>query len=143
MKLDLELEQIYPHPVMHVWSALTDRAALAAWLMPSDFEARLGHRFTFRAEPPPGSNWRGWTECEIVELTPPSRMVWSWKSAEPDCVTSVVFELEEVPGGTRLRLSHAGDTTGPDIGDLNQGWPAKLEQLRDCLGTAERMMSNE
>lgn len=135
MKLDLELEEIYPHPVDHVWSALTDRDALAIWLMPSDFMARVGHRFTFRAEPPPGSNWRGWTECEVIELTPPSRMVWSWKSTDTEFVSSVVFELAEVPGGTLFRLTHAGESTGKDVADVKEGWPAKLRQLGHHLET--------
>jgi uncharacterized protein YndB with AHSA1/START domain len=31
-----------------VWRALTERALIEAWLMPNDFQAVLGHRFTFR-----------------------------------------------------------------------------------------------
>lgn len=135
MKLDLDLEAFYPHPVGRVWSALTDRDALAVWLMPSDFVARVGHRFTFRADPPPGSTWRGWTECEVVELTPPSRMVWTWKSTDEDLVSSVVFELVEVPGGTRFRLMHVGESTSSDVADIKIGWPAKLRQLGDHLET--------
>ena len=37
-----------------VWRALTDRRALSQWRMETDFEPTLGHRFTFRAKPPPG-----------------------------------------------------------------------------------------
>jgi uncharacterized protein YndB with AHSA1/START domain len=30
-------EVVYQHPIRSVWRALTEREALAAWLMPNDF----------------------------------------------------------------------------------------------------------
>ena len=44
-------EARYPHPPERVWRALTDRAELAAWLMPNDFSLREGARFRFDARP--------------------------------------------------------------------------------------------
>jgi hypothetical protein len=46
------LEVIYPYPVERVWRALTDSRALAKWLLPNDFEPRLGHKFSFVREHP-------------------------------------------------------------------------------------------
>lgn len=99
-------ERIYPHPRARVWKAITDRELLGRWLMPSDFEARLGHRFTFRTEPGPGFD--GVIHCEVLELDEPSRMVWSWKGGPLD--TRVTFTLEEVDEGrsTRLLMLHEG-----------------------------------
>ena len=57
MKRTLERSIVYPHPVERVWRALTDREALAQWLMPGDFEPVLGREFQFRAPPAPG--WDG------------------------------------------------------------------------------------
>ena len=47
MKREVTLEVIYPYPPDRVWRALTDRRVLAQWLLPNDFEPRVGHRFHF------------------------------------------------------------------------------------------------
>jgi uncharacterized protein YndB with AHSA1/START domain len=64
-------EVFYPHPREQVWSALTDPKALGLWLMPNDFEPRVGHEFTFRTEPGPG--WDGVVHCRVLEVDPPVR----------------------------------------------------------------------
>ncbi len=123
-------EVIYPHPPRRVWAALTDSAALARWLMPNDFQARVGHRFTFRVQPTSG--WSGVVECEVVELDAPRRLAYTWRGdpAMPD--TLVTFDLEPVAaGGTRLRLEHrgfaAGGARGLTIRDmLDSGWGGLL-----------------
>jgi uncharacterized protein YndB with AHSA1/START domain len=138
-------EVVYPHPVGRVWAALTDRAALADWLMPNDFEPRVGHRFTFRAEPQ--GTWSGVVRCQVLELTEPRRFALSWEGDPPLPVTTVTFTLEPVEGGTRLRLEHTGFAAGGppaltvrDI--LGQGWGSKL--LREQLPTLlDRMAAEE
>jgi uncharacterized protein YndB with AHSA1/START domain len=104
MKRDLRFEATYPHPPERVWRALTDRQALAAWLMENDFEPRLGHHFTFRTKPAPGFD--GIVHCEVTELEPPRRLAYTWKGGKID--TTVSFALEAVEGGTRLVLEHNG-----------------------------------
>ncbi|HYX70932.1 MAG TPA: SRPBCC domain-containing protein [Terriglobales bacterium] len=104
MKRDLRFEATYPHPPERVWRALTEREALAAWLMENDFEPRLGHRFTFRTKPAPGFD--GVVHCEVTELEPPRRLAYTWKNGKID--TTVSFVLEAVAGGTRLVLEHRG-----------------------------------
>ncbi|GIK11202.1 MAG: hypothetical protein BroJett001_32680 [Chloroflexota bacterium] len=53
MSTTLRVNRTYPHPRALVWRALVDRDLLAQWLMPNDFEPKIGHRFTFRTEPGP------------------------------------------------------------------------------------------
>ncbi|HYN92811.1 MAG TPA: SRPBCC domain-containing protein [Pilimelia sp.] len=89
MKADLVVEAVYGHPVERVWAALTSAEALAAWLMPNDFAPRVGHEFTFRTEPAPGFD--GVVRCRVLELAPPTRMVWSWAGGPID--TTVTFAL--------------------------------------------------
>ncbi len=89
--------------------ALTDPVALGAWLMPNDFEATLGHRFTFRTDPGPGFD--GIVHCEVLTLEPPRRMVWSWRGGPLD--TTVHFTLspvatESAAESTRLDFEQRG-----------------------------------
>ncbi len=101
----------YDHSPPRVWRALTEREAIASWLMDNDFEPRVGHRFTLRTEPGPGFD--GVVRCEVLELEPPgdganrvARMVWSWRGGPIDTV--VTFELQPTPRGTRLRVTQSG-----------------------------------
>ena len=63
MAREVLLSAIYPQPPRDVWRTLTDRDLLAQWLMPNDFEARVGHRFTFRTDPAPVSTASCTVKC--------------------------------------------------------------------------------
>ena len=110
MKADIDVTASYPHPVTRVWEALTSSEALTAWLMPNEGVGgagrleRVGQRFTFRTRPAPGFD--GIVRCEVLELDPPRRMVWSWAGGNID--TAVTFTLEETADGTRLRMRQVG-----------------------------------
>lgn len=107
MSKPIVLSRVYPYPPDRVWRALTDPAALSEWLMPTDFQPRIGHKFQFRAFPVPG--WRGVVDCEVLEFDPPHRMVLSWAGHENmKHPTKVSWTLEAAEGGTRLTLEHAG-----------------------------------
>jgi uncharacterized protein YndB with AHSA1/START domain len=127
MKLDVLLVEDFPHPVEKVWRALTDPDALRVWLMDNDFEPRVGKRFVLRGS-------RGWNECEVLEIEPQRRMVWSWIINEGDAPTRVEFRLEEISHGTRLTLSHTGEVDPIIKSQLTEGWPGKLAELRALLG---------
>lgn len=121
MRRDLKFEATYPHPPEQVWRALTDRAALAAWLMENDFEPRLGHQFSFRTQPVPGFD--GVVHCQVTELDPPRRLAYTWKNGKLD--TTVSFALEAIEGGTRLVLEHRGFCGAGGMMDsliLGSGW---------------------
>ncbi len=127
MKRDLRFEATYPHPPERVWRALTDRQALAAWLMENDFEPRLGQRFTFRTRPVPGFD--GLVHCQVTELDPPRRLAYTWKADKLD--TTVRFLLEPVAGGTRLVLEHCGFRGVGGMMDsliLSKGWKKMVEK---------------
>ena len=54
MKRNLIFDEVYPHPIERVWRALTDSEAMTDWLMPNDFEPKIGHKFRFHTKPAPG-----------------------------------------------------------------------------------------
>jgi len=105
-------EVFLPHPPEDVWVALTDPQALAEWLMPNNFQPIVGRKFRFHVDPMPGP-YPGGSECEVVEVDAPRRLVYTWtclrkdqtKSAPP---TTVTWTLTPEPGGTRLVLEHTG-----------------------------------
>jgi uncharacterized protein YndB with AHSA1/START domain len=101
----IERSVVYDHPVERVWRALTDRDALAQWLMPNDFEPRVGHRFQFRTEPQPGFD--GIVYCEVIELEPPRTLAITWRGGPIDTVAR--WTLEPLDGGaTRMRFEQRG-----------------------------------
>ncbi|MCA8954562.1 MAG: SRPBCC domain-containing protein [Planctomycetes bacterium] len=102
----IHLERTYPHPIERVWQAIATSRGLAAWLMPNDFEPQPGHRFQFRWKKVPG--WRGIVDCEVLEIEPLERLVFSWRGEEGHQPTRVTFTLTRVPEGTRLTLDHDG-----------------------------------
>jgi uncharacterized protein YndB with AHSA1/START domain len=125
MRRDLHFENVYPHPIERVWAALTDAAALSQWLMPNDFQPRLGHRFQFRTKPAPGFD--GIVDCEVLEMNPPQRLVYSWKGGGVD--TLLTWTLTPDPAGTRLRLDHTGfeGVRGVFVSIiLGKGWGSRI-----------------
>jgi uncharacterized protein YndB with AHSA1/START domain len=99
------VERTLPHAPEKVWRALTETALIADWLMPSDFKAVVGHRFSFRTEPAHG--WSGVVESEVLEVEPARRLVYRWAS-DGGLDTVVAWTLAPAPGGTRLTMEQSG-----------------------------------
>jgi uncharacterized protein YndB with AHSA1/START domain len=99
-------EAVLPQPPERVWTVLTESAAIESWLMPNDFEPRLGHRFTFRTNPLPAANFDGIIHCEVVEIDPPRRLAYTWIGGGVS--TKVTYRLEPEGESTRLYFEHSG-----------------------------------
>ena len=129
MKRKLTRTVVYPHPVERVWRALTDREALAQWLMVNDFEAVVGREFQFRADPAPG--WDGVVHCKVLELDEPRLLRISWRGGPVDTIVS--WRLAALDGGrTRLEFEQAGFDGLKAIMVsfiLGRGWPRMVDQL--------------
>jgi uncharacterized protein YndB with AHSA1/START domain len=101
-------------PPEQVWRALTEPALLAAWLMPNDIRPKVGHRFSFQAEPDAG----GTIACEVLDAEPNRLLRYSWRGSETErdaadrvLDTTVTFVLTGTAwGGTHLRIIHSGFT---------------------------------
>lgn len=110
----------FASPPEDVWTALTDSRALAEWLMPNNFEARVGHVFRFHVDPGPG--FSGISECRVLEVEAPRRLVYTWvtlpKVADqtPPPPMRLVWTLTPEREGTRLVLEQHG------IDVLNWWW---------------------
>ena len=82
-----------------------------------------------------GLSLRGWIACEVLELQPPTRMVWSWSDGTNEYAPSrVVFELSSEGTGTRLMLRHVGDEGESMAEMIGERWPINVRVLASMLG---------
>lgn len=125
MSVDLHFNMHYPHPIEHVWEALTSPEALGQWLMPNNFQPVVGHRFQFRTKPAPGFD--GIVRCEVLEVVPPVRLVYTWRGGGVN--TTLAWTLEGTADGTQLTLEHKGfkGLRGMFVSKiLGGGWRSKI-----------------
>ena len=130
-------EVLVPQTREQVWRALTNSASLADWMYPNDFEARVGHKFTFQVPPNPKVGFEGLVvRCEVLECEPPSRLAFSW-SAGGLADTRVSFRLEPDGDGTRVLLCVGPDAEGGvrfsrsfDAVRTFSALPARIEGMR-------------
>lgn len=128
-------EVVFPDPIEKVWHALTDPQALAEWLMPNNFKPVAGHKFNFHIDPM--GPMLGIVECEVVEVEPPRRLVYTWvmRPSKPDrprhAPMTLTWTLEPVGSGTRLTLVQTGAEAMNWFFRLsmNMGWSRYLKKL--------------
>lgn len=142
----------YPYPIDLVWAALTRGEPLAQWLMPNNFpeSPKVGDRFEFRIDPmgPLG----GTIECEILELEPPRKMVWSWVGCKATGrkmgPQRIEWELKADGAQTHLTLTQSDTSKMPMImrlmmafgwGTMTRRWLPKVLAQFDARGTYTRL----
>jgi uncharacterized protein YndB with AHSA1/START domain len=111
---EIVVDEVFPHTPEMIWLTLTNGALMARWLMaPTGFEPVKGNRFTYKTTP--AGKWDGTIQCEVLEVIPNKRFVYSWKGGEESndgygsrLDTIVTFTLDKVANGTRLSLVHSG-----------------------------------
>jgi uncharacterized protein YndB with AHSA1/START domain len=108
MKTAIHLTRTYPYPRTKVWRAITEPALLERWLMrPEGFALTVGTRWKLISKPQPG--WRGFVECEVLEVVPERRLVFSWVGNENGKPMTVTFSLDDDgDDATRFTLDHVG-----------------------------------
>jgi uncharacterized protein YndB with AHSA1/START domain len=93
--MQVEREIVFPEPPDEVWAALTEPERLEEWFATEvELDARPGGAGVFR--------WGDGEErrATVREASEDERLVLDWD----DDGGEVVLELEEVEGGTRLRI---------------------------------------
>lgn len=140
---DIVVEDVLPFSPQAIWRALTSGEMMARWMMePSGFEPVVGNRFTFTTTP--AGEWDGTIRCEVLEVVPERRFVYSWQGGHEGNVgygsrleTLVTWTLVPAEGGTRLKLVHSGfvkvrnDTA---YTKMSGGWVVCLDRLGALTG---------
>jgi uncharacterized protein YndB with AHSA1/START domain len=141
---EIVVEESFLHPPEMVWRALTTPALMARWFKMAavGFEPIVGNRFTYKTDP--AGDWDGTIQCEVLEVIPNERFVYSWKGGSARNAgygsllnTVVSFTLKPIDGGTRLRMVHSGfESPRNDTAyrNMSGGWP----EVIGCLGDLTR-----
>ncbi|GAA2209230.1 SRPBCC domain-containing protein [Nonomuraea monospora] len=133
----IRLDQFVAHPPAKVWRALTEPGLVARWLMPGDFKAEVGHRFTFTTQPRKQVGFDGIVYCEVLRVEPEKLLRISWSDGKVDW--TVTWRLEPEGKGTRLFLDHEGFDPGDELQQLSRrimggGWPRMFGAIEQIAG---------
>jgi len=138
----IEKQIVVRAPRSRVWRALTDSREFGTWFgVRPDSPFKPGARST-GAVTHKGYEHLRW-DVTIVAMEPERRFSWRWHPGEvnaSDCVgeptTHVVFELEDVDGGTLVKVIETGFDAIPvtrraDAYRSNDGgWGEQMEAIR-------------
>jgi uncharacterized protein YndB with AHSA1/START domain len=112
MKKEIRHQFNFPQSPEQVWEYLTRSELLAQWLMPNDFKPVVGHKFQFGTKPKFPLGFDGRIYCEVLEIVPCRKLVYSWKGGmskqKPSLDSIVVWTLAPAGNGTVLTLEHKG-----------------------------------
>ena len=136
----LELRRTYPASPDKVYRAWTEAEQVKKWFGPevcdcteAEVDLRVGGRYRFVLDEPDGRHIVG---GEYVELSPPGKLVFTWKwehVPEDSPATLVTVEFLPKGDGTELVLTHERFPAA-DVRDLhNQGWIGCLNCLDKLL----------
>jgi uncharacterized protein YndB with AHSA1/START domain len=74
-------------------------------MRPEGFAPVVGTRYKLFGKP--NRMWRGFIECEVLEVRAPELLRYSWIGNENAESTQVTYRLEALGSGTRLTLEHS------------------------------------
>lgn len=123
-----------------VWEYLTRPELLEQWLMKTDFQPVVGHKFRFTSQS--GKI----IYCEVLEVYPFNKLSYSWQANSANgnetFDTKVVWTLFAKGNGTELQLSHNGFTALEDHTAHNNGWATLGNRFVELLNTPKNDSTN-
>ena len=141
MQTEIKMEWFYTQPPAEVWEYLTQADLIALWLMPNDFKPVVGQEFQFRVNPIPSLELDGIFHCQVLEMVPHRKLVYSWKGGPGNGIftldTLIEWTLEKQEKGTKLFLKQTGfnDSNLSIFTSMNSGWKKQVQIMIDLLNT--------
>ena len=123
-------------PVQKVWDEITKTGAIQRPLYNTYLECDLKPGAPLRYTSI--NRKRVFVAGEVLEIEPPRRFRHTYIfTMSPEPVTEVTWELEEVPEGCRVTITHAGWTQKKDADKHAAGWQEILGLLKSQLETGD------
>ncbi|MDX1493194.1 MAG: SRPBCC domain-containing protein [Longimicrobiales bacterium] len=124
-------------PMEEVWGEITKTGAIQRPLYNTVLDIELEPGGKLRYSSPDGT--RVFVAGEVLELDAPRMLKHTYIFAiKPEPSTVVTWRLEEVPGGTRVTVTHSGWTDEHSAPEKHEaGWTEILELLKSELETGE------
>jgi uncharacterized protein YndB with AHSA1/START domain len=139
MQKEIYQTWFFQQPASEVWEYLTNPELIERWLMKSDFQPIVGHKFRFAHVPKNESNYKGIVDCEVLEVEPFNKLSYSWNGTTKDgnrvFHSKVEWTLLSRDNGTELQLQHSGFILLEDFTAHNAGWGICLKRLDELLKT--------
>ena len=120
------IERNYNASIGKVWKAITDKNQMKQWYFDlNDFKPEVGFEFSFDG----GKDDKIYHHiCKIIEVVPHKKLKYSWKYEGYEGISYVTFELFDEGKTTKVKLTHEGLETFPQINQdfakesFAQGW---------------------
>jgi len=158
MSEKIEKTAMFKAPLAKVWNAISDSKAFGTWfglsadgpfvegqtVMATMATTQVDDEIAKHQEPFAGVRF----ELRIERIVPLKLLAFRWHpGSEPDMgpdapTTLVTFELEEVPGGTKLTITESGfdalslEQRAKAIADNEGGWEIQLSLIAKYLDRA-------
>ena len=141
---EIVVEANLPHAPEIIWKALTTGELIGRWLQmtPTGFEAIKGKHFTYQTTAAGG--WDGVIHCQVLEVIPHQRLVYSWKGGHESNVgygapldTVVTWTLQKIDKGTRLHMVHSGFVLPKNESaytSMSGGWKKVVPRVGEVAG---------
>ncbi|HEX4059015.1 MAG TPA: SRPBCC family protein [Galbitalea sp.] len=121
----VHVEDVYDTDIDDLWSAITDPARLARWVVKVDGDLRVGGEFTVLFT----SSWEGVGRVDVCEA-PHHVRITTW--SDEDAPGAIDATLTEVTGGTRLVIEEDGLPLDEYLYH-GSGWQTHIEDLAAYL----------
>jgi uncharacterized protein YndB with AHSA1/START domain len=107
------IEKIFNVPVANVWKAITNKDEMKHWYFDLvEFKPEVGFQFSFIGRGKDGTK-EYIHRCEIKEVIPEKKLMYSWRYEGFEGNSFVTFELFAEGNKTKLKLTHEGLETFP------------------------------
>lgn len=125
-----------------VWEYLTKPELIEQWLMKNNFKPTVGYKFQFTFVAKEGSTYAGVVDCEVLEVTPFSKLSYTWNGGTKDGSrnfnSTVEWTLVPKNNGTELQLTHNGFTVLEDMLTHSSGWEACLKRFDESINSVKK-----
>lgn len=129
-------------PVQKAWDEITKTGRIQKALYNTILESELTPGSKLRYYTP--DRKRVFVVGEVIEVEPPTKFVHTYvMTMRPDPPTVVTWQIEEIPGGCRVSITHSGWTEeAKTYKNTGEGWKEILGLLKHDLETGDIPFKN-